>query len=74
MSASSFTDWQITCNGSDDGHPCRQGLWVSELSVMDGTAADVRKHLKHQGWAVGLSNPDSRERLDYCPKHKPVTS
>lgn len=74
MSASSYTDWQVECDGRDEGKRCGVSLWASELSVMDATAATVRKRLKGLGWAVNIVNPepDSKpRRLDFCPDHKP---
>ncbi len=55
---------------------------TDDLSLMDGTAADVRKALKRRGWSVNVPDPNwvlvhqmgSRargRRLDFCPKHKP---
>lgn len=69
MSASSFTDWSISCD-----HPgCDRQQWASNISnVIHPTAADVRKVLKRCGWVVNIPAGDgSRKRKDYCPHHNP---
>jgi hypothetical protein len=35
------------------------------------TAAEARKALAGGGWTLAVPDPDSRVRLDYCPKHAP---
>ncbi len=69
MSASSYTDWRIGC----DQGGCTAEAWSSQIGLMDGTAASVRKILRRRGWLVNIPNPSpggSPRRLDYCPNHK----
>jgi hypothetical protein len=74
MSAISHTDATVFCNGSDDGQACGSQLRTDDLALRDGTAADVRRELRlHHGWMVDIGSRDgSRQRLDYCPRHKPA--
>lgn len=65
MSAFSHTDWTVVC----DHGGCANSLRTDELELRDGTAGDVRRHLKRHGWAVAV--PTGRERrADFCPEHK----
>lgn len=69
MSASSFTDWQISCD-----HPgCDEQRWASDIeSVRDPSAAAARRALKRGGWVTAVRASDgSRKRKDYCPRHNP---
>jgi len=69
VSASSFTDWAISCD-----HPgCDDQRWASDVvSVTRPTAAAVRKALRPRGWVTGVRADDgSRKRKDYCPHHNP---
>lgn len=69
MSVSSYTDWQVSC----DQGGCPAEAWSSQIGLMDGTAASVRRILRQRGWLVNVPNPipgGSPPRLDFCPNHK----
>lgn len=70
MSASSYTDWQITCNQGG----CPAHAWGSQIGLHDPiSAASVRRILRQRGWLVNVPNPSpggSPRRLDFCPDHK----
>lgn len=84
MSTFSHTDWTVICNGAeDDGRPCMEQGRTDTFDLHDGSsAADVRAILKRRGWAVNVpqggrrydsaGRPIRQQRLDFCPKHKPV--
>ena len=68
MSASSFTDWSVSCD-----HPgCDQQEFASNVEACDLTATALRSRLKRRGWVVSVPASDgSRKRKDYCPHHNP---
>lgn len=66
MSAHRFTDCRIDC----DYLGCNRSVFASQFTVMDPTAAEVRKLLKAQGWKTGIDSGEVRApRKDYCPEH-----
>lgn len=81
MSAVSYTDWTVFCNGPDPlmmPSTCGASLGTHELEGRDLKAADVRKILRRRGWTVSapVRNEDGRlvYRGDFCPDHKPANS
>ena len=72
MSAHRYTDCRIDCD-----HPgCGRTEFAGNLSLMEPTAAELRKVLKRRGWRVAilvpLAMPDDGERSlrkDFCPEH-----
>jgi hypothetical protein len=75
VSAFSHTSWTVICNGSDEGAACMDQANTDTMGLRDATARYVRRVLKHQGWAVAIRDADgSRQRLDFCPRHKPEES
>jgi hypothetical protein len=69
VSASSFIDWCITCDG------CGLIVWASQwINALDNSATALRKILRKRGWLVSLPKSEDHfevrhvgSRLDYCP-------
>lgn len=73
MSAISYTDWTILCDG--EGCPRQLSTQDLDMGAMSelATAAGVRRTLRKRGWAVSVPNAQgSRRRRDFCPDHKEV--
>lgn len=70
MTASSYTDWFIECDGiEEDGRPCMAQGRTDIFGVT--TATQVRTRLAVVGWLVAVRVDGQDRPQDYCPRHKP---
>lgn len=58
----------LQCDG-DGRWPC-QALFQEESFC---SARETRQSARREGWEVNIRQPQSRTRLDFCPKHATAT-